>query len=468
MWGGSSPSTSFDCSGFVCWVYTASGVHNLPRTTATGIFNQCAYVSPADARPGDLIFLTKTYNCDGPVSHVGIYVGDGMMIHAGDPIKYASINTNYWQEQVDRAANTGIFLFGCTYVLFALIGAFLSRPFFLAQTHDAEIVGYGVDYASICLIFSFGIFAQFCFERLLQSTGRTKLSMMTQLIGAVINIVLDPILIFGWFGLPRLEVKGAAIATVAGQIIAAIIGLFVNLKKNPEIHIRAKLVRWHGATAGEIYRVGVPSIIMGSIGSVMTFGMNKILIAFTTTATAVFGAYFKLQSFIFMPVFGLNNAMVPILSYNYGARKPERVKKTVKLSIFTAIGIMILGFAAFELIPDVLLELFDASETMLSIGTTALRIIGTHFLIAGINVVAMSVYQAVGDPLYSLLSAVTRQLVVLLPAAWLLARTGRLELVWLAFPIAELAALAMSTIFLRKTLRTAECRMADDDYGEVV
>lgn len=169
-----------------------------------------------------------------------------------------------------------------------------------------------------------------------------------------------------------------------------------------------------------------------------------------------------------MPVFGLNSAMVPILSYNYGARKPERVKKTVKLSIFTAIGIMILGFAAFELIPDVLLELFDASETMLSIGTTALRIIGAHFLIAGINVVAMSVYQAVGNPLYSLLSAVTRQLVVLLPAAWLLARTGRLELVWLAFPIAELAALAMSAIFLRKTLRTAECRMADDDYGEVV
>ena len=271
-----------------------------------------------------------------------------------------------------------------------------------------------------------------------------------------------------WEQIAKIEVKGAAIATVAGQIIAAIIGLFVNLKKNPEIHIRAKLVRWHGATAGEIYRVGVPSIIMGSIGSVMTFGMNKILIAFTTTATAVFGAYFKLQSFIFMPVFGLNNAMVPILSYNYGARKPERVKKTVKLSIFTAIGIMILGFAAFELIPDVLLELFDASETMLSIGTTALRIIGTHFLIAGINVVAMSVYQAVGDPLYSLLSSVTRQLVVLLPAAWLLARTGRLELVWLAFPIAELAALAMSAIFLRKTLRTAECRMADDDYGEVV
>ena len=369
---------------------------------------------------------------------------------------------------VDRAANTSIFLMFCNFAVFCVLGLTLSRSFFLAQTDVSQIVEYGTSYTSICLGASIGIFAQFCFERLLQSTGRTKLAMYTQITGAVINIILDPILIFGWFGLPRLEVKGAAIATVAGQIIAAIIGLFVNLKKNPEIHIRAKLVRWHSATAGEIYRVGVPSIIMGSIGSVMTFGMNKILIAFTTTATAVFGAYFKLQSFIFMPVFGLNNAMVPILSYNYGARKPERVKKTVKLSIFTAIGIMILGFAAFELIPDVLLELFDASETMLSIGTTALRIIGTHFLIAGINVVAMSVYQAVGDPLYSLLSSVTRQLVVLLPAAWLLARTGRLELVWLAFPIAELAALAMSAIFLRKTLRTAECRMADDDYGEVV
>ena len=372
------------------------------------------------------------------------------------------------QEQVDRAANTGMFLYGCTYILFALIGAFLSRPFFLAQTHDAEIVEYGVSYSTICLVFSFGLFAQFCFERLLQATGRTKLSMLTQLVGAVINIILDPILIFGLCGMPEMGVAGAAVATVAGQIIAAIIGLFVNLKKNPEIHIRAKLVRWHGATAGEIYRVGVPSIIMGSIGSVMTFGMNKILIAFTTTATAVFGAYFKLQSFIFMPVFGLNNAMVPILSYNYGARKPERVKKTVKLSIFTAIGIMILGFAAFELIPDVLLELFDASERMLAIGEPALRIIGTHFLMAGVNVVAMSVYQAIGNPLHSLLSSVCRQLLVLLPAAWLLSRTGRLELVWLAFPIAEAAALAMSVVFLRRTLHTAERRMADDDYGEDV
>lgn len=372
------------------------------------------------------------------------------------------------QEQVDRAANTGMFLYGCTYILFALIGAFLSRPFFLAQTHDAEIVEYGVSYSTICLVFSFGLFAQFCFERLLQATGRTKLSMLTQLVGAVINIILDPILIFGLCGMPEMGVAGAAVATVAGQIIAAVIGLLVNLRCNPEIHIRFRMLRWHTETAREIYRVGVPSIIMGSIGSVMTFGVNKILIAFTTTATAVFGAYFKLQSFIFMPVFGLNNAMVPILSYNYGARKPERVKRTVRLSILTAIGIMALGFAAFELVPGTLLELFDASERMLAIGEPALRIIGTHFLMAGVNVVAMSVYQAIGNPLHSLLSSVCRQLLVLLPAAWLLSRTGQLELVWLAFPIAEAAALAMSVVFLRRTLHTAERRMADDDYGEDV
>ncbi len=370
------------------------------------------------------------------------------------------------QEQVDRSANTGLFLFGCTYVLFALIGAFLSRPFFLAQTHETEIVEYGTQYARICLLLSFGLFTQFYCERLLQSTGRTKLSMLTQLIGAIINIVLDPILIFGLCGAPKMGVAGAAVATVLGQIIAAVIGLWINRRYNPEIHMQLRMVRWDKEIGQEIYRVGVPSIIMGSIGSVMTFGMNKILIAFTTTATAVFGAYFKLQSFIFMPVFGLNNAMVPILSYNYGARKPERVQKTVKLSILTAIGIMVVGFLAFELMPGTLLRLFDASEQMMAIGTAALRITGTHFLIAGVNVVAMSVYQAIGNPLHSLLCSVCRQLVVLLPAAWLLAQTGKLDAVWLAFPISEAVALVMSVAFLRHTMRTAEQRMRDDDYGE--
>ena len=365
------------------------------------------------------------------------------------------------QDVVDRSANTGVFLFLCTYLVFAMIGIFLARPFFMAQTDVAEIVENGIVYTQICLGCSVGIFMQFCFEKLLQSTGRTKLSMITQIIGAVTNIILDPILIFGLLGAPKMGVAGAAVATVAGQILAAFVALLMNVKRNPEIHFRRKLIRFDKEIAAEIYRVGLPSIIMQSIGSIMTFGMNKILIAFTTTATAVFGAYFKLQSFIFMPIFGLNNAMVPIISYNYGAAKANRVRKTVILTICTAICIMGIGMLAFETIPHVLLSFFDASENMLAIGVPALRIIGTHFLLAGFCIIAGSVCQAIGNPVYSLITSVARQLVVLLPAAWLLAQTGRLELVWLAFPIAELMSLLLSAIFLKKTMGRANASMAE-------
>ena len=365
------------------------------------------------------------------------------------------------QDVVDRSANTGVFLFLCTYLVFAMIGVFLARPFFMAQTDVAEIVENGIVYTQICLGCSVGIFMQFCFEKLLQSTGRTKLSMITQIIGAVTNIILDPILIFGLLGAPKMGVAGAAVATVAGQILAAFVALLMNVKRNPEIHFRRKLLRFDKEIAAEIYRVGLPSIIMQSIGSIMTFGMNKILIAFTTTATAVFGAYFKLQSFIFMPIFGLNNAMVPIISYNYGAAKANRVRKTVILTICTAICIMGIGMLAFETIPHVLLSFFDASENMLAIGVPALRIIGTHFLLAGFCIIAGSVCQAIGNPVYSLITSVARQLVVLLPAAWLLAQTGRLELVWLAFPIAELMSLLLSAIFLKKTMGRANASMAE-------
>ena len=365
------------------------------------------------------------------------------------------------QDVVDRSANTGVFLFLCTYLVFAMIGIFLARPFFMAQTDVAEIVENGVVYTQICLGCSLGIFMQFCFEKLLQSTGRTKLSMITQIIGAVTNIILDPILIFGLLGAPKMGVAGAAVATVAGQILAAFVALLMNVKRNPEIHFRRKLIHFDKEIAAEIYRVGLPSIIMQSIGSIMTFGMNKILIAFTTTATAVFGAYFKLQSFIFMPIFGLNNAMVPIISYNYGAAKANRVRKTVILTICTAICIMGIGMLAFETIPHVLLSFFDASENMLAIGVPALRIIGTHFLLAGFCIIAGSVCQAIGNPVYSLITSVGRQLVVLLPAAWLLAQTGRLELVWLAFPIAELMSLLLSAIFLKKTMGRANASMAE-------
>lgn len=326
------------------------------------------------------------------------------------------------QNDADRVANTGVFLALMSFVVFAVVGALGARAFFEVQTDVEEIVNYGTDYALICLCCSIGIFMQFCCERLLQATGRTSLAMWTQLVGAVINIILDPILIFGMFGMPRMEVAGAAVATVIGQIVAAIIGIILNIRHNPEIHLSLRKIRWHGPTVRQIYRIGVPSIIMQCIGSIMNFAMNMILIGFTTTATAVFGAYFKLQSFVFMPVFGLNNAMVPIISYNYGADKPDRVKKTVKLSILTAVIIMALGVLAFELIPDVLLSMFNPSAEMLAIGEPALRIIGCHFLLAGFCIVAGSVCQAIGNPMYSLIVSVCRQLFVLLPVAWLCPR----------------------------------------------
>ena len=360
------------------------------------------------------------------------------------------------QKKADRAANTGIFLFLCSYAVFALIGALLARPFFAVQTDEPEILRHGVDYVTICLCGSVGLFGQFCFERLLQSTGRTALAMCTQLIGALINIVLDPILIFGLYGAPRMEVAGAALATIIGQIVAALVALLFNLKANPDIHIRLRQIRWHGETAKTIYKVSLPSIIMQSIGSVMTFGMNQILLGFTKTATVVFGAYFKLQSFIFMPVFGLNNGMVPIIAYNYGARRPDRVKRTILLTICAAVGIMLLGMLAFECMPARLLSLFTPTEEMLALGVPALRIIGTHYLLAGFCIIAGSVCQAIGNPFYSLIVSVCRQLLVLLPVAWLLSLTGRLEMVWLAFPIAEFVSLVLSSIFLRRTLRAAD------------
>ena len=336
---------------------------------------------------------------------------------------------------------------------------FFSHTFFLLQTDVEEIVTAGTAYGQICLGCSIGLFCQFTFERLLQSTGRTHLAMCTQILGALINIVLDPILIFGLFGAPRLGVAGAAVATVAGQCVAAVAALIMNLKCNPEIHLSLKKIRWHGAMVKNIYRIGLPSIVMMSIGSIMVFGVNRILISFTTTATAVFGAYFKLQSFIFMPVFGLNNGMVPIVAYNYGAKKPDRVKRTIKLAILSAIAIMAVGLAIFELFPGFLLAFFDASENMLAIGIPALRIIALAFVFAGFCIIAGSVFQAIGNPFYSLIVSVCCQLVVLLPVAWLLSQTGNLTLVWLAFPIAELMSLTLSIIFLRRTLRAAEAAM---------
>ena len=359
------------------------------------------------------------------------------------------------QTAVDRAAGTGLFLVLCTAAVFMLLGFTLAEPFFRLQTANEQIIAYGRDYVMICIGGSLGIFVQVYGERLLQATGRTNLSMIAQIAGAVCNIVLDPILIFGLLGFPRLEVAGAAIATIVGQFMGAILGLVLNHTKNPEVQLRAANIRPHGATIRDIYAVGIPSIIVQSIGSVMMFGMNRILISFTEAATAVFGAYFKLQSFIFMPCFGLNNAMVPIVSYNYGAGKFDRVRKTVRLTAITAIGIMCIGCALFELIPGTLLGLFSPTDEALAIGKTALRIIGAHFPLAGFSIIAASACQALGKPIYSLINSVCRQIVVLLPTAYLLSLTGRLELVWLAFPIAEFVSVLLNSWFLKRTYKAS-------------
>ena len=361
----------------------------------------------------------------------------------------------------NRTANTGIFLYLCSGAAFAVLGLTFARVFFEMQTQNQAIIDHGTAYIRICLGCSAALFMQICLERLLQSTGRTNLSMICQIAGALTNIVLDPIMIFGLLGFPRMEVAGAALATVCGQFVAAAIGVCLNLKYNHDIHLSVKEIRFNKRIAGDIYRIGIPSIIMQAIGSVMTFCMNKILISFTEAATAVFGAYFKLQSFIFMPVFGLNNGIIPIAAYNFGAARMDRVKKATKLGVLTAICIMTAGMILFEAIPGVLLGLFSPSEEMLTIGSTALRIIGVHFPVAGFCIVAGSVCQALGKPVYSLINSVCRQLVVLLPAAWLLAQTGNLTMVWFSFPIAEVASMILSTIFLRRALRSAETAISE-------
>ncbi len=356
-------------------------------------------------------------------------------------------------EKVNKAAVNGIFLDGVNFVIFLLIGLFATTPFYLSQTGDAEIFSYGKQYLSIVCCCSLGMFTQFVFERLLQSTGKTFYTMLTQGIGALINIILDPIFIFGYFGLPAMGVAGAAIATVIGQTVAGIAAVAVNLKKNTEIKLQFRGFRPDMAIIGEIYKVGVPSIIMQSIGSFMTYGMNQILLAFTSTAATVFGVYFKLQSFVFMPIFGLNNGMVPIVAYNFGARNKERLTRTVKLSMVYAVCLMAAGFLVFQIFPAQLFAMFDASETMLAIGVPALRIISLSFVLAGFGIVSGSVFQALGNGVYSLIVSVARQLLVLLPVAFLLSLTGNLNAVWWAFPIAELVSFGVSVFFLIRIYR---------------
>lgn len=349
---------------------------------------------------------------------------------------------------VNKSAAGGAFLEALGYLLFLIIGITLVRTFFVAQDASAEITELGVKYLSVVLIFSFGIFGQFTFERMLQSTGKTLYTMFTQMTGAIINIILDPILIFGLLGAPKMGITGAAVATVIGQICAAVFAFTLNKRKNHEIDFSfRKMLRPDGKIIKTILSVGIPSMIMQAIGSVMTFGMNKILIVFSSTAVAVFGVYFKLQSFVFMPVFGLNNGMVPIVSYNYGAENKERMIKTIKLSLCYAVGIMLLGLILIQIFPTQMLMLFNASEHMLSIGVPALRTISLSFIFAGIAIIFSSCFQALGNGILSMFVSIARQLIALLPAAYLLSKLNDVNLVWWSFPIAEIVSVTLSVIF---------------------
>lgn len=386
---------------------------------------------------------------------ISVAVGTGVGVNA-------TLSKHLGAKEFDKANKTavnGIFLAFVSFIAFMLVGVFLARPYFSMFGASEGVIEYGVSYISIVCGVSIGLFGQVMFERLLQAVGLTFYTMITQSVGAIINIILDPILIYGFFGLPAMGVTGAAIATVFGQIVALCLAALFNLKFNSEISIKLKGFKPDGKTIKRIYSIGFPSIIMGSIGSIMTMGINQIIRLcgdVAETAQAVFGLYFKLQSFVFMPVFGLNNGMVPIIAYNYGARNRERMMKTVKLSVIYACSMMLIGFIIFQTIPETLLNLFktDVAEDMASIiaiGVPALRIISYSFLFAGFCIVTLSVFQALGHGFLSLMVSVLRQLVVLLPVAFILAYTTRsLNIMWLSFPIAEIASVLLSGIFLVK------------------
>ena len=354
-------------------------------------------------------------------------------------------------EEVDKVANNGILLALIGIVVFVIVGIFVPRPFFESQTDNTEIIEYGVTYMRICLIACAGVFGAITFERLLMSTGKTGLSMISQLTGTAFNLVFDPILIFGLLGFPAMGIAGAAVATVLGQFAAMTVSLILNVRKNKEIHLSFKGLKPEGQIIGKIYAVGVPSIIVMSIGSILVYFLNIILGSFTTTAIAVYGVYFKLQSFVFMPVFGLNNGSVPIVGYNFGARNKQRVMKTIKLSCLAACSIMMVGVLVFELLPKQLLALFAASDEMLKIGIPALRIIAVHFPIAAFSIILSSVFQALGKGIQSMVISFVRQLIFLLPAVWLLSLTGNINNLWWAFPIAEFLALVVCCILLKGT-----------------
>lgn len=401
-----------------------------------------------------------------PVQSLMIAFGAGLGVGVNALLSRSLGEKN--QENVRDSVTHGMMIYAAVYLIFLLIGIFLPRPFMASQTGASGIVSDGAAYLSIVCGCSFGLFGQFLFKRLLQATGRTIFSMITQSVGAVINIILDPILIFGLLGAPKMGVAGAAAATVIGQTAAALLAFFFNLKFNSDISLSLKGIKVRWSVFRSILSVGIPSVLMQAIGSLMNLGMNAILISFSSTAVAVFGVYFKLQSFVFMPVIGLNNGMVPIAAYNYGAKRRDRLLKTVKLSIVYAVCIMVIGLIIAQLIPEKLLGIFNASDDMMQMGVFALRIISIHFPIAGISIILSSVFQALGKGLYSLSISFARQIVVLLPLAFLFSRIGGLNMVWWSYPLAELLSLTLCIFFFARVNRNilSQLKSPTDDEKE--
>ena len=362
--------------------------------------------------------------------------------------------------RVNKVAENGVFLAIVAYILFVIVGFLAVGPFMSSQTDVPEVREYGISYLTICCTCSIGIFVQVMFDRLLQSTGKTFYTMITQSVGAITNIIMDPILIFGLFGFPEMGVAGAALATVMGQILAAIVSIIFQFKVNHEVKLQIKGFRPSISMIGHIYVVGAPSIIMQAIGSVMTYCINLILSTYGVAQT-VFGLYFRLQSFVFMPVFGLNNGMVPIIAYNYGAKNRERVLETLKRAIIYAVSIMLIGLVIMQLFPVQLLNMFNASPELLEVGVPALRIICLSFIFAGFCIVVGSMFQALGNGVYSMVVSLARQLIVLLPSAYFLSLTGNVQNIWWAFPIAEIMSVIMTTFFLIRINKKIICHIGE-------
>ena len=386
-----------------------------------------------------------------PIQNLLIGCATGVGVGVNSLLSKSLGEQNY--ERANRTAGNGFMLSLMFFLCFLIFGIFFARPFFATQTSVPETLEGGSTYLTIVTIGSIGIFIEILFERLLQATGNSFQSMITQTTGAVINIILDPILIFGWFGLPAMGIAGAALATVIGQWCAAILAMGLNLKYNKELKLLRRHAKPDAYVLQHIMNVGVPSIIMVGIGSVMNFGINQILQGFSETATGVFGIYFKLQSFFFMPLFGINNAVISIVAFNYGARKPERMMGTLKMAAVTGLCIMLVGLAAFQFLPELLLGIFDPTPEFMSMGIRALRTISWCFPVAAVCIILGSTFQALGTGIYSTIVSLARQLIVLLPAAWLLSLSGDVNLVWWAWPIAEGMGLTLTVLFFLRNYR---------------